>query len=123
MPEVVDRFGRKAACAELQLEQLGEIADEMILRRRISFPKTVKIGLVERKKFQKLPRSAGKYSREREWEAMDGADWQKRTLQNETDSRQAALLAIGLLEGSGDLHAGIIQVPRRAPEAASGTDC
>jgi len=104
-------------------EQLGEIADEMILRRRISFAKTVKIGLVERKKFQKLPRSAGKYSRERKWEAMDGADWQKRTLQNETDSRQAALLAIGLLEGSGDLHAGIIQVPRRAPEGASGTDC
>jgi len=48
----------------------------------------------------------------------------KKEFQNETERDLATLLAIGLLEGSGDLHAGIItRVPWRAPEAASGADC
>jgi hypothetical protein len=46
--------------------------------------------------------------------------------QNETDGGFGALPGIGLLEGSGDLHAGTTDhnpVPWRAPEAASGADC
>ena len=71
LAEFVDNVGRKAAGAELQLEKLREIANKMILRRRVPFPEALKIGLVEIEKFQKRPRSAGKYSRDGTAVAME----------------------------------------------------
>jgi hypothetical protein len=71
LTEIIDCFGWKTAGAQLQLEQLREIGDEMSLRRRVSFTEALKIGLVKVKKFQNCPRSAGKYSREGEQVAME----------------------------------------------------
>jgi hypothetical protein len=52
------------------LKELREIDNKVTLRGRIAIPEALKIGVVKGEKFQNLPRSAGKYSRDSRGVAM-----------------------------------------------------
>src|SRR5262249_33666797 len=66
LTEVFYGVGGQMAGPKLQLQERGKIGNKVAFRRRMSFSEAGKIRLVKRKKFQNLPRSAGKYSRRRQ---------------------------------------------------------
>src|SRR5437763_14334088 len=80
--QVVDSFRRQITGAELNLDELGEIRNKMVFRRSVTFPEPTHIGLVERKKFQHFPRSAGKYSRSLGKAGNCGADMGRKIVVN-----------------------------------------